>query len=167
MQKIKENWEINHNWQLLFILLGIIGLLASSYFIAIRILPATFEDITYEYAFTGIVTLLLSFIFYKATLWLFTKLRPRWKVTYRWELIAIFIVFAITGSLSARISGPFMGLLGLNKESLSAWFFWPLRILIIFPVYQVVLVCMGWVFGQHAFFWSFEKKMLARFGIKL
>jgi O-antigen ligase len=167
MQKIKKNWEINQNWQFLFILLGIVGLLSCGYFIAVSILPATFEDVTYEYAFTGIVTLLLSFVFYKVTLWLFTKLRTRWNVTYRWELIAIFIVFAITGSLSARLSGPFMGLLGLTKESMSAWLFWPLRMLVIFPIYQVVLVFLGWVFGQHTFFWSFEKKMLARFGIKL
>jgi hypothetical protein len=167
MQKIKKNWEITHNWQLIFIPLGILGLLACGYFIAIRTLPATFEDITYEYAFTGITTLFLAAIFYAVTMWLFKKLRTRWEVTYRWELIAIFIVFAITGSLSARLSGPLMELIGLTKASTSPWVFWPLRILIIFPIYQIVLVGMGWVFGQHAFFWKFEKKMLSRFGIKL
>ena len=167
MQKIKENWEITKNWQLVFILLGIIGLLACGYLIALKILPSSFEDITYEYAFTIAVTLVFAFIFYKITIWLFSKLRDRWKVTYRWELIAIFIVFAITGSLSARLSGPFMEFLGLDQDNLSAWVFWPLRLLIIFPIYQLVLVCMGWLFGQHEFFWAFEKKMLARFGIKL
>ena len=121
MQKIKENWEITKNWQLVFILLGIIGLLACGYFIALKILPSSFEDITYEYAFTIAVTLVFAFIFYKITIWLFSKLRDRWKVTYRWELIAIFIVFAITGSLSARLSGPFMEFLGLDQDNLSAW----------------------------------------------
>jgi hypothetical protein len=167
MQKIKKNWEIAHNWQLIFIPLGILGLLACGYFIAVLTLPTTFEDITYEYAFTGLTTVVLAFIFYTVTMWLFKKLKPRWDVTYRWELIAIFIVFAITGSLSARLSGPLMEFIGLTKESTSLWIFWPLRILIIFPIYQIVLVGMGWVFGQHAFFWEFEKKMLSRFGIKL
>ncbi|MEN8817795.1 MAG: DUF6787 family protein [Nonlabens sp.] len=167
MQKLKKNWEITQNWQLIYIFLGIIGLLASGFFIAIRVLPSKFEDIMYEYLFTGIVTLVLAFIFYKISIWLFKKLRTRWQVTYRWELIAIFIVFAITGSLSARLSGPLLDWIGLNQESTSAWIFWPLRILIIFPIYQIVLVCMGWIFGQHEFFWEFEKKMLARFGIKL
>jgi hypothetical protein len=167
MQKIKKNWEITHNWQLIFIPLGILGLLACGYFIAVLTLPTTFEDITYEYAFTGLTTVVLAFIFYIVTMWMFKKLRARWDVTYRWELIAIFIVFAVTGSLSARLSGPLMELIGLTKESTSLWVFWPLRILIIFPIYQIVLVGMGWVFGQHAFFWEFEKKMLSRFGIKL
>lgn len=167
MQKIKKNWEITQNWQLIFIFLGTVGLLACGYFIAVRILPSKFEDIMYEYLFTAIVTIVLSLLFYKITMWLFKKLRTRWKVTYRWELIAIFIVFAITGSLSARLSGPLLAWLGLNQESVSAWLFWPLRILIIFPIYQIVLVGMGWIFGQHTFFWEFEKKMLARFGIKL
>lgn len=167
MQKLKKNWEITQNWQLIFILLGIIGLLACGYFIAIRLLPTTFEDITYEYAFTLVVTLILAYLFYKITMWLFTKLKSRWEVTYRWELIAMFIVFAITGSLSARISGPFMEFIGLSRESVSPWIFWPLRVLILFPIYQVLLVCMGWLFGQFTFFWKFEKKMLSRFGIKL
>ncbi|MEO9952157.1 DUF6787 family protein [Nonlabens sp.] len=167
MQKLKKNWEITQNWQFIFILLGIIGLLACGYFIAVRILPTTFEDITYEYGFTLLVTLILAYIFYKITMWLFSKLRTRWEVTYRWELIALFIVFAITGSLSARISGPFMEYIGLSRDSMSGWLFWPLRVLILFPIYQVLLVAMGWLFGQFAFFWKFEKKMLSRFGIKL
>lgn len=167
MQKLKKNWEITQNWQLIFILLGIIGLLACGFFIALRVLPSNFEDIMYEYLFTGILTVILAYLFYKISMWLFKKLRTRWKVTYRWELIAIFIVFAITGSLSARLSGPLLEWIGLNREFVSAWIFWPLRLLIIFPIYQVLLVCLGWVFGQYDFFWAFEKKMLSRFGIKL
>ena len=82
------------------------------------------------------------------------KIKKNWEITHNWQL-------------SARLSGPLMELIGLTKESTSLWVFWPLRILIIFPIYQIVLVGMGWVFGQHAFFWEFEKKMLSRFGIKL
>ncbi|WP_300980437.1 DUF6787 family protein [Nonlabens sp.] len=167
MQKIKKNWEITHNWQLLFIPLGIIGLLACGYFMAVLISPTTFEDITYEYLFTGITTIIFAFVFYAFTIWLFKKLQSKWEVAYRWELIAIFIVFAITGSLSARLSGPLMEYINLTKEATSPWIFWPLRILAVFPIYQIVLVVMGWVFGQHAFFWKFEKKMLSKFGIKL
>jgi hypothetical protein len=167
MQNLKKNWEITQNWQLIFIALGIVGLLASAYFVSLRLMPSTFKDIGYEYAFSILATLFLSFVFYKITMWLFKRLYKRWGVTYRWELIAIFIVFAITGSLSARLSVPFMQFLGLSKETLSPWIFWPLRILILFPIYQVLLIVMGWIFGQFAFFWEFEKKMLSRFGIKL
>lgn len=34
----------------------------------------------------------------------------------------------------------------------------------VFPVYQVLLVCYGWIFGQFQFFWQFEKNMLSRIG---
>ena len=51
---------------------------------------------------------------------------------------------------------------GISKENLSLWLYWPFRLLIIFPVYQVLLVIIGTIFGQFAFFWEFEKKMLER-----
>jgi hypothetical protein len=60
-----------------------------------------------------------------------------------------------------------MGLIGIEARNTSAWIFWPVRVLIVFPIYQVLLVAMGWVFGQFHFFWDFEKKMLSRFGINL
>lgn len=167
MQKIKENWEITKNWQLIYIFLGVVGLLACGYFVALKLLPNTFEDVTYEYVFVFIITLLLAYIFYRVSLWLFAKLRSKWNVTHRWELIAIFIVFAITGSLSARLSGPFLELFEIDLDHLSPWVFWPIRLLVIFPVYQILLVGIGWLFGQFNFFWAFEKKMLRRFGIKL
>ncbi|EAS19544.1 hypothetical protein BBFL7_00090 [Flavobacteria bacterium BBFL7] len=167
MQKFKKNWDITSNWQLIFPLLGIIGLLACGYFVATRIMPSTIEDVMYEYLFIYLVTLVLAYLFYRFCMWVFPNLIQKWKVQNRWEMIAIFIVFAITGSASARLSAPLLDLIGLDKSSMSGWFFWPLRLLIIFPIYQVLLVVMGWLFGQFEFFWAFEKKMLARFGIKL
>ena len=38
-------------------------------------------------------------------------------------------------------------------------------ILLIFPVYQILLVAFGWLFGQFKFFWNMEKKMLRRLGL--
>jgi hypothetical protein len=37
-----------------------------------------------------------------------------------------------------------------------------LRLLLIFPIYQILLVFVGFIFGQFSFFWEFEKKMLVR-----
>ena len=90
------------------------------------------------------------------------KLKQRWNITSNWQLLIIFIVFAITGSTAAYISKPITNALGITKESMSLWLYWPFRLLIIFPVYQVLLVIIGTIFGQFAFFWEFEKKMLER-----
>ena len=87
------------------------------------------------------------------------KLKQRWGIESNWQLTVIFIVFAITGSTAAKLAAPITEFIGINSEM--GWYiFWPIRILIIFPVYQVLLVLFGWLFGQHQFFWSFEKKML-------
>jgi hypothetical protein len=90
------------------------------------------------------------------------KLKERWKIKSNGQLIIIFIVFAITGSTAAYLSKPVTSTLGITKENLSLWLYWPFRLLIIFPVYQVLLVIIGTIFGQFAFFWEFEKKMLDR-----
>ena len=92
------------------------------------------------------------------------KLKQRWQIQSNWQLIVIFVVFAITGSTSAKIAGPITEVLGIT-EDLNGWIYWPVRILLIFPVYQVLLVIFGWLFGEFPFFWNFEKKMLRALGL--
>ena len=78
-------------------------------------------------------------------------LKQRWGVTTNWQLAIIFVVFAITGSASAYLSKPFCVWLGIGKEDLGYWFT-PVRLLLIFPIYQVLLVAIGFLFGQFNFF---------------
>ncbi len=93
------------------------------------------------------------------------KLKKRWGIESNLQLIVIFIVFAVTGSSAAKLAAPITTFMGLNYETTSGWIYWPVRILLIFPIYQVLLVCFGWLFGQFRFFWGFEKKMLKRMGL--
>lgn len=167
MQNFKDRWEINRNWQLIFPVLGIIGLVLSGYLLANRILENLkhFSTSNSLFVFTKIILAMAIAIFFLwITLKIFEKLEKKWAVSYRWELIAIFIVFAITGSTSAKISDPVLTIVGLSKETTLGYIYWPLRIILIFPIYQVLLVAMGWLFGQFSFFWQFEKKMLSRLG---
>ena len=80
--------------------------------------------------------------------------------------MVILLVFSITGSIAVVITNPVLKLIGLDKYLLSPWIFWPIRIFIIFPIYQILIVVIGALFGQFKFFWAFEKKMLVRFGFK-
>lgn len=86
--------------------------------------------------------------------------KKRWNITSNWQLVVIFIVFAITGSSAAYLAKPFLSILGIVKGCVSNWIYYPLYIILIFPIYQVLLVSFGFLFGQHQFFWTFEKKML-------
>ena len=92
------------------------------------------------------------------------KLKQRWGVQSNFQLTIIFIVFAITGSASAMVSKPVCIWLGITKEDFG-FLFTPIRLILIFPLYQVLLVSIGFLFGQFAFFWKFEKKLLRKLGL--
>lgn len=99
------------------------------------------------------------------------KLKKRWGITSNWQIVIILFVFAITGSSSVYVAKPVLGFLELSREHFdsSFWFggfsYYFLRILLIFPIYQVLLIFFGWACGQFNFFWNFEKKMLKRMGL--
>lgn len=90
------------------------------------------------------------------------KLKERWNVTSNLQLIIIFIVFAITGFSSLQLAKPFLNLIGIQQTFEPHWLYRVMRIVLIFPIYQVLLVLTGFIFGQFTFFWEFEKKMLTR-----
>jgi hypothetical protein len=86
--------------------------------------------------------------------------KSRWGITSNFQLAVIIVVFAITGSTSAYLSKPILAWFGLVKGEVSGWIYYPLYIVLIFPVYQALLVCIGFLCGQFKFFWAFEKKIL-------
>ncbi|WP_297793161.1 DUF6787 family protein [uncultured Eudoraea sp.] len=98
------------------------------------------------------------------------KLKKRWGIKSTFQLIIILIVFSVTGSASVYVAKPFLNWVGLEQGNFpdawwGSWIYWTLRIVLIFPFYQILLVLFGWLFGQFKFFWNFEKKMLDRIGL--
>jgi hypothetical protein len=93
------------------------------------------------------------------------KLKKRWGIDSNWQVIVIMIVFSVTGYTSLLVAKPVLSLVGLSQEATNPWIYRPLRILMIFPIYQILIVFFGWLFGQFNFFWNFEKKMLKRIGM--
>ncbi|GAB4156569.1 MAG: hypothetical protein Tsb0033_07370 [Winogradskyella sp.] len=160
MKKFKEHWEIQQNWQLLFPIIGLIGLVYSAYKLSL----ALFQN------FGTVIVVVFSVLFFISllafTLKLFRLLEKRWVLQYRWEMIRVFLVFAVTGSSSLYVGKPIIMLLGITKENLNPILYWVLFIIIGLIFYQILLVTFGWIFGQFQFFWEFEKKMLRRFGLK-
>ena len=93
------------------------------------------------------------------------KLKEKWNIKSSFQLVTICVVFSVTGSIAVIIAKPILEyVVGLDKST--PWIFWPIRISIIFPIYQILIVIIGALFGQFEFFWNFEKKMLARMGFK-
>lgn len=95
------------------------------------------------------------------------KLLHAFKATSSLHLVTIFAVFGVTGSAAVLLAGPVLQYFSISSVTLSPWLYWPLRILIIFPIYQCLLIVIGTLFGQFQYFWAFEKKFLNRLGIRL
>ncbi|MDH7447914.1 DUF6787 family protein [Aquimarina sp. 2201CG14-23] len=94
------------------------------------------------------------------------KLKQRWNIKSNFQLIMILLVFTINGSLSVLMAKPIIKYLGISSETTNPFVFWTVRIVLMFVLYQILLVIIGTLLGQHKFFWNMEKKMLSRIGIK-
>lgn len=97
--------------------------------------------------------------------WL-NSLKSKWGIKSNIQILIILIVFSITGFLAVLIAKPILNLIGVHPDDTSGFLYWPIRIVIIFPSYQILLIIIGSLFGQFKFFWDFEKKMLKRIGFK-
>lgn len=89
--------------------------------------------------------------------------KERWKITSNFQIILILIVFSINGSFAAWVAKPLTEFIGISPEVTNPWIYYPIRVLLVFPIYQITLPIVGFVFGQFKFFWAFEKKMFGRF----
>ena len=88
------------------------------------------------------------------------KLRTKWKVKSVWHVVVILIVFACTGFTILFIKRPLLQFLaGDEGESVVASILYYLFIL---PIYNVLLLGYGFIFGQFDFFWEFEKRFFNR-----
>ena len=90
-----------------------------------------------------------------------SKLIKIFKVKDFNQLIIIFIVFGITGSLSV-VLGKFVLINIFGESFLNNDYYWLLRLILIFPIYQVLLIIVGALFGQFRYFWEIEKKILIK-----
>lgn len=95
------------------------------------------------------------------------KLKARWGIRSNFQLVVIFIVFAINGSASAKIGIFLMNLMGWTKENMQPVLFYLIAGILILPLYPLLLMVVGWLFGQSEFFFPFAKKMLNRISFGL
>lgn len=93
------------------------------------------------------------------------KLKKRWNIESNFQAIIILTVFAITGSTTVYLKKLIFDFAGITAET-HLWIKIPFYILVILTVYNVLLLVVGFLFGQFKFFWEFEKKFFSRFRLK-
>ncbi len=91
------------------------------------------------------------------------KLKERWGITSNFQIVIIFIVFGITGSVSAYISGPLTNII-IGESELHWLIKLLIRITVLTPIYQVLLLFFGYIFFQYKFFYNFVKKFMSILG---
>lgn len=88
------------------------------------------------------------------------RLKRRWKLESAFQVVVVLIVFACTGVTVLLIKKPILTFLaGSQGDSTLATILYYIFIL---PLYNVILLAYGFIFGQFTFFWEFEKRMFGR-----
>lgn len=93
------------------------------------------------------------------------KLKERWGIATVYQFILIIVVFAINGSVSARISSFLMKLIGINDDNTHWFIYYLILLVLVLPIYPFLLMGFGYLFGQSKFFFPFGKRMLAKIGL--
>ncbi len=93
---------------------------------------------------------------------------PRWvqRLGARWgvssgRVFMILLVFACTGFTVMFLKRPIVTYF-TGDEGDKSLLFSILYYLLILPVYNIILLIYGFLFGQFQFFWEFEKRFFRR-----
>ena len=81
----------------------------------------------------------------------------------RYHLLKIFIIFGLAGSLSVILSEPLLQLVSIQKFISNKFLYWIIRLILIFPIYQFVLIGVALVFGEFRYFKKFFIKFINYF----
>ena len=81
------------------------------------------------------------------------------------HLLKIFIIFGLAGSLSVILSEPLLQLVSIENYISNKFLYWLIRLILIFPLYQFVLIGVALVFGEFRYFKKFFIKFINYFKI--
>ncbi len=83
----------------------------------------------------------------------------------KFHLFKIFLIFGIAGSLSVILSDPLLHLFSIENFISNKFFYWVIRLILIFPIYQFVLIIISLIFGEFEYFKKFFVKFINYFKI--
>ena len=90
------------------------------------------------------------------------KVRIFFKVQTNYQLFMVNLVFALTGTSSLVCADYILKILYVNPDTFGIASYWIIRIILILPIYQVLLIFVGAIFGEFSYFWEMEKKTLKK-----
>ncbi|MFC5626450.1 DUF6787 family protein [Algoriphagus winogradskyi] len=89
------------------------------------------------------------------------RLQSKWKLDSLLQVVLVLVVFACTGFTILFIKNPILDFFGVEKGGFVNTL---LYLLLVLPLYQILLLIYGFIFGQFRFFWEKEKQIFRRIG---
>jgi hypothetical protein len=87
------------------------------------------------------------------------KLKQRWHLGSSFQVVIVLVVFACTGFTVYFLKKPLLRwITGEEPSSIGTILYY----ILILPVYNLLLLGYGFIFGQFNFFWNFEKRFIQR-----
>ena len=84
------------------------------------------------------------------------RLQTKWKLDSLFQVVMVLVVFACTGFTILFIKNPILDFFGVEKGGFVNTV---LYLLLVLPLYQIILLIYGFIFGQFDFFWEKEKQI--------
>lgn len=88
---------------------------------------------------------------------LWNRLKARWGVT-NGGMVAIIVAFSLAGSAVLRIGRPIVD--AILPDNTPRWLWWTVKVIVIVPIYEVLLVSFGTLLGQGRFFRDKQRRVL-------
>ncbi|EMR02059.1 DUF6787 family protein [Cesiribacter andamanensis] len=89
------------------------------------------------------------------------RLKERWGLQSLLQVVAVLVVFSLTGSTVVLIRKFLFAAIGFD-DATPFWLKTVTYLLFIMPFYQILLLAYGFLLGQFTFFWEKEKKLARR-----
>ena len=90
----------------------------------------------------------------------FQRLKDKWGLNSVYQVVVILFVFALTGTTVMLLKKPILNYFSNSSED--NIIFSVIYYILILPLYNIILLFYGAIFGKFSFFWEFEKRFIKR-----
>jgi len=92
------------------------------------------------------------------------RLQSKWQLKSLTQVLLVLLSFACTGTTILLIKNPLLAFFGIERGGGQGALNTLLYLLLVLPLYQILLLAYGFIFGQFRFFWEKEKQLVKRIG---
>jgi hypothetical protein len=92
------------------------------------------------------------------------RLQSKWQLKSLTPVLLVLLAFACTGTTILLIKNPLLAFFGIERGGGQGALNTLLYLLLVLPLYQILLLVYGFIFGQFRFFWEKEKQLVKRIG---